>query len=74
MSHERGLNPFAKSIDLCQPAQSAQADMGRNFSVSFIFQHVNLFLWGLTPYQEFFSYLKATVYKSMFPGLFLTCT
>ena len=29
-----GLNAFAKSIDPCQPAQSAQADMGRNFSLS----------------------------------------
>ena len=28
---QRGLNSFAKSIDPRQPAQSAQADMGRNF-------------------------------------------
>ena len=29
---ERGLNAFAKSIDSGQPAQSAQADLSRNFS------------------------------------------
>ena len=29
-----GLNALAKSIDPCQPAQSAQADMGRNFSIA----------------------------------------
>ena len=27
---------------------------------------------GFTPYQQYFSYLSATVYKSMFPGLSLT--
>ena len=31
---KRGLNAFAKSIDPCQPAQSVQADMSRNFSQS----------------------------------------
>ena len=30
---KKGLNAFAKSIDSCQPAQSAQADMKRNFSL-----------------------------------------
>ena len=30
---------FAKSIDPCQPAQSAQADVGRNFSHSSRFLH-----------------------------------
>ena len=29
-----------------------------------------LFVWGVTPYQRYFSYLTATVHKSMFPGLF----
>ena len=28
------LNAFAKSVDSCQPVQSAQADMGRHFSLS----------------------------------------
>ena len=38
-------NAFAKSIDSRQPAQSAQADMGRNFSPSFSFLPVKwLFL------------------------------
>ena len=34
----RELRAFAKSIDLCQPAQSEQADMGQNFwlSVNFL--------------------------------------
>ena len=35
---EKGMiNAFAKSIDPCQPAQSAQAGMGRNFSLSLDF-------------------------------------
>ena len=33
----RGLNAHAKNIDPRQPAQSAQADMGRNFVLSFKF-------------------------------------
>ena len=32
-----GPNAFAKSIDPCQPAQSAQGDMGRNFLLSLNF-------------------------------------
>ena len=31
------LNAFAKSVESCQPAQSAQADMSRNFPLSLIF-------------------------------------
>ena len=31
---------FAKSFDSCQPAQSAQADMGRNLSLFSIILHV----------------------------------
>ena len=34
------LNAFAESIDPCQPAQFAQADMGRNFSLSSNFHYV----------------------------------
>ena len=26
-------------------------------------------VWCFTPYQQYFSYLMATVHKSMFPGL-----
>ena len=37
---KRGLNAFAKSIDTCQPAQFAQADMCRYFSLSLYFLHV----------------------------------
>ena len=33
-SVNRGLNAFPKSIDPCQPAQFAQADMGRDFLLS----------------------------------------
>ena len=40
---KRELNAFAKSIDLCQPAQSAQAYMGRNFLLSFSVCHVDHF-------------------------------
>ena len=39
-----GCYHFAKSIDSCQPAHSAQADMGRNFSLSSIFLHVKGFM------------------------------
>ena len=39
---KRELKAFAKSIDPCQPAQSAQADMGRNFSLSFFFLHIQI--------------------------------
>ena len=34
---KRELNASEKSIDPCQPAQSAQADMGRKFSLFFNF-------------------------------------
>ena len=39
-SVKKGLDASAKSIDSDQPAQSAQSDLGRNFSLSVIFQHV----------------------------------
>ena len=39
---KRGLfHEFAKSIDSCQPAQSAQANMGLNFSPTSDFLHVS---------------------------------
>ena len=34
---EKGLNTLAKSFGSCQPAQIAQADMSRNFSLSLNF-------------------------------------
>ena len=33
-----------------------------------------IFVRGFTPYQQYFSYLMATVQKSMLPGPFLTST
>ena len=36
------LRVFAKSFDPCQPTRSAQADMGRNFSLFLNFLHVNM--------------------------------
>ena len=33
-----------------------------------------LFVWGFTLYQQYFSYLMATLHRSMFPGPFLTST
>ena len=36
----RGLNASAKSIDPCQPAQSAQAYMDQNFSLSLNFLYL----------------------------------
>ena len=46
---EKGLNTFAKSIDPRQPAQSAQADMDRNFSLNLHFKVfcVSKDLWTL---------------------------
>ena len=53
-----------------------------NFSVSIILSSANaiyldmseilsfckdLFVWGFTWYQQYFSYLKVTIHKSMFP-------
>ena len=35
-SVKSGLHAYAKSIDPCQPAHSAQADMGRNFLLPFL--------------------------------------
>ena len=37
---KRSLNASAKGIDSCQLAQSAQADLSRNFSLSLNFLHV----------------------------------
>ena len=41
-----------------------------------LFSHTMLiqFVWSLMPYQQYFSYLTATVHESMFSGLFLTST
>ena len=36
--------------------------------------YMNICFQGFTLYQQYFSYLMATVHKSMFPGLFLTST
>ena len=44
---KRGFHGFAKDIDSRQPAQSAQADMGRNFSLSLIFLHVEGQLYSM---------------------------
>ena len=37
MLFDKGVNGFEKSFDPCQPAQSVQADMGRNCSLSIPF-------------------------------------
>ena len=42
---KRGLIEFAKSVNPCQPAQSAQADMSQNFSLFiYLFIHFNFML------------------------------
>ena len=33
-----------------------------------------MFVWGFTPYQQYYIYLTATVHKSIFPGLLPTST
>ena len=43
-SVKRGLDVFAKSIDSRQPAQSAQADVCRNFSVSLFFSAIHFII------------------------------
>ena len=35
-----------------------------------LLRHESLFVWGFMPYQQYFSYLKATAHKSMSAGLF----
>ena len=46
----RRLVVFAKIIDSCQPAQVAQADMGRRFSQSLNFLHfIGLFYTMIKP-------------------------
>ena len=40
-SFKRELNTLAKNIDSCQPAQSAHADMSRNFLLLIIFIDVH---------------------------------
>ena len=37
---KNGFNVFAKGHDPCQPAQFAQADMGRNLALSLNIVHV----------------------------------
>ena len=37
---EKGFNTYAKSINPCQPAHSAQADMGRNLSLVLNFPRI----------------------------------
>ena len=34
-------------------------------------QDIMIYVWGFTPYQKYFSYITATVYKYMFPGTIL---
>ena len=40
MLYERGLNAFSKYVGLGQPAQPAQADLGRYFLLLFAFPHI----------------------------------
>ena len=42
----------------------------QTLQIVFSLDKSNLFVWGFMPNQQFFSYLIATVYKAMFPGLF----
>ena len=39
-SEKRGIEAYAKSIDPGQPAQSAQADLGRYFLILINFPHI----------------------------------
>ena len=38
------------------------------------FGPIIMFVWGFMPSQQYFSYLTATVHKSMFPEIFLAST
>ena len=42
---KRVLNAFAKNIGSCQPAQSAQADMERNFSPYLYFLRIKFVIF-----------------------------
>ena len=44
----------------------------KQFYIALILWLYGLFVWDMTPYQQYYSYFTATVHKSMFPGLFLT--
>ena len=46
----KGLNASEKSIGPCQPSQSAQADMGRKFSLPSKFLHVKTMQSDLDPH------------------------
>ena len=46
---KRGLIAFAKSIGLCQPAQSAQADINRYFSLSLNFLNIKGLFYDTPP-------------------------
>ena len=53
------FNPFALQTDFFLTLQLTM--MGNS----------DLFAWGFMAYQQYFSYFTVTVYKSIFPGLFL---
>ena len=60
---KRGLNIFAKSIGSCQPAQSAQADMDRNFSLS-LFIYLFIYLSNNNAILRFGNFLdKMDIFK-----------
>ena len=58
---KRGLYAFAKSIESCQPAKSAQADMGQNFSPSVHFLHFEV----TRLHRDMVECLQNTFYGSM---------
>ena len=62
------LNTLSLSLSL-----SLSVQLYKRIVVEYVPKYlIYLFIWGLTPYQWYFSYLKATIHKSMFPGLFLS--
>ena len=69
------VDAFAKSIDSCQPAQSAQADMGRNFSLSVQFLHFKRLFYchysvGLVSHKTYF--LDPTICEDSL-GIIIVC-
>ena len=61
VSLQKEPHVFSVVLEVCY-----SIDPGHTF-----FQSACLSILGFTPYQQYFTYLMATVQKSMFPGLFL---
>ena len=71
----RGINAVAKSLGPCQPAQSAQADMGPNFSLSLNFLLIDWLCGVWRCFQQYFQLCRGgQCTYPCFPGVLLPST